>query len=76
MVNLELRGIPSVLVATTEFVEAARIQSGALGMDTACVFVAHPVQDRTDDEIGVLADEAVDECLRSLISPSMCTSER
>lgn len=30
------------------------------------VFVAHPIQDRTDDEVRALADEALAEIIRSL----------
>jgi alkanesulfonate monooxygenase SsuD/methylene tetrahydromethanopterin reductase-like flavin-dependent oxidoreductase (luciferase family) len=59
--DLESRGVPSAFVATTEFVEAARAQGSALGFDPAVVFVAHPIQDRTDDEIRALAAGALDE---------------
>jgi alkanesulfonate monooxygenase SsuD/methylene tetrahydromethanopterin reductase-like flavin-dependent oxidoreductase (luciferase family) len=61
--DLEDRGVPGVFVASTEFVEAARAQADALGIDPASVFVAHPIQDRTDDEMRALADAAVDEIL-------------
>jgi len=30
------------------------------------VFVAHPIQDRTDDEVRALADQALAEIVRSL----------
>ena len=59
-VNLEALGVPTVFVASTEFVDAADAQSAALGADPARVFVAHPIQDRTDDEIRALADDAAD----------------
>jgi hypothetical protein len=58
-VNLEALGVPTVFVASTEFVDAADAQSVALGADPARVFVAHPIQDRTDDELRRLADDAV-----------------
>lgn len=64
--DLEIRGVPSAFVATTEFVDAARAQGAALGFDPAVVFVAHPIQDRTDDEIRALATEAVDEILSGI----------
>ena len=64
--DLEIRGVPSAFVATTEFVGAARAQGAALGFDPAVVFVAHPIQDRTDDEIRALATEAVDEILSGI----------
>ena len=65
-VNLEALGVPTVFVASTEFVDAADAQSAALGADPACVFVAHPIQDRTDDEIRALADTAFDELVRAV----------
>jgi hypothetical protein len=66
IVDLESRGVPGVMVASSEFVDAARVQADALGADPARVFVAHPIQDRTDDELIVLADGALDAILRSL----------
>jgi len=54
-------------VATTEFVEAAAAQSKALGTDPAYVFVPHPVQDRTDDELKQLADDHLDSILALLV---------
>ncbi len=62
-VNIEAAGIPMVFVASSEFVDAADAQAYALGADPARVFVAHPIQDRTDDELRALADGAVDALL-------------
>ena len=61
--DLEGRGVPSVYVATTEFEEASSAQSTALGFEPAVVYVPHPIQDRTEDEIKALAIEAVDTIL-------------
>jgi len=55
-----------VFVASREFVAAADAQSEALGFPAAAVFVAHPIQDRTDDEMRALADAAVDEIVAAL----------
>ena len=66
IVNLEAAGRAEVFVASTEFVDAAEAQSTALGADPARVFVAHPIQDRTDDELRALADAALDEILAAL----------
>ena len=66
MANLEERGIPTVGVATTEFIQGAEAQARSLGTDPALVFIPHPVQDRTDDELRALADarfEAIVELL-------------
>jgi alkanesulfonate monooxygenase SsuD/methylene tetrahydromethanopterin reductase-like flavin-dependent oxidoreductase (luciferase family) len=66
--DLEGRGVPGVFVASTEFVEAAAAQAASLGFDPAAVFVPHPIQDRTDDEMRALADAAVQEILDALTS--------
>ena len=68
--DLEGRGIPGVGVATTEFVQAAASQSKSLGFDPALVFVAHPIQDRSDDELRALADQALDQLLGALSAAS------
>ena len=64
--DLERRGVPSVFVATEEFVTGAEAQARSLGFDAARVFVAHPIQDRTDEELQALADQAVDEIVAAL----------
>jgi hypothetical protein len=66
--TLEARGIPSVFVASSAFRDAAQVQAHGLGCDPAGVFVPHPIQDRTDEEIRALADAAVDEIVRALTS--------
>ena len=68
IVDLEGLGIPGVMVASEQFVQAATIQAKALGADPARFFVAHPIQDRTDDEIRALADAAVDHLLAALVA--------
>ena len=65
-VNLESVGVPTVYIASTEFVEAGAAQATALGADPAAVFVAHPIQDRTDDELRALADGALAAVLAAL----------
>jgi len=64
--SLEAEGRPAVFVASTEFIEAARAQSEALGFDPAAVYVPHPIQDRTDAELHALADSALAEILEQL----------
>lgn len=66
MSALEGRGIPSAFVASTEFRDAARAQAQALGFEPVGVFVPHPIQDRTDEEVRALADAAAEEVVRAL----------
>jgi hypothetical protein len=65
--DLESRGLPAVFVASSEFVQAAETQAKSLGFSAAArVFVAHPIQDRTDDEMRALAEAAVEEILSAI----------
>jgi hypothetical protein len=65
--RLEGLGIPSVPVATHEFMTAARALAAALGRpDFDAVYVAHPIQDQTRAEIEAKADAAVEELVERL----------
>ena len=68
MRDLDERGVPGAMVATTAFEQAARAQSQSLGFEPAIVYVPHPIQDRTDDEINQIADEALGSILEVLQS--------
>lgn len=45
-------------MASREFVEAAQAQGDALGFHPAAVFVQHPIQDRTDEEMRTIARDS------------------
>jgi vacuolar-type H+-ATPase subunit F/Vma7 len=64
--GLEDLGVVSVGVASTDFIDAAAAQNRSLGYDPAVVFVPHPVQDRTDEEVRAMADKAFDDILRAV----------
>jgi hypothetical protein len=66
-VDLEDRGLPSVFVATVEFVSGADAQARALGAEASAVYVEHPIQDRTDAEMRGIADRAVEEIARTIV---------
>ena len=64
----EIQGIPAVFLASTEFVEAASAQAEMLGLpEVQRVFVPHPIQDATDAEMQVKAEEAFEAVLGALI---------
>ncbi len=70
-IRLERLGVPAVPVATTEFVNPARIQAGALGRpEFDAVYVAHPIQDQTPAEIAARADAVVEEIVARLCGGS------
>jgi hypothetical protein len=64
--TLDSIGIPVLVVSSTAFIQAAEVQSKALGYDPTIVWVPHPIQDRTDAEIRELADNTVDEIIAGL----------
>ena len=45
------------------------LQAAGLGLDVASVFVAHPIQDRTDEEMTALADGAIDALVAAITGP-------
>ena len=61
--NLDSRGIPGVSVVTTGFTDAVTAQSQALGFEPAIVFVPHPIQNRTAEELDKIADDAIEKAL-------------
>jgi hypothetical protein len=65
-VELEARGLPAVYVASREFRDAGAAQGRALGFQPAAVYVAHPIQDRTDAEMRAIAEAAVEEVVAEL----------
>ena len=62
--------MPGVFIASDVFVEAAEAQATALGVPVARYFVAHPIQDRTDEEMVALADAAIEGVVALVTSPS------
>jgi hypothetical protein len=65
--DLEQRGVPAVFVSTVEFVDGADAQAQALGFEHTAVYTQHPIQDRSDEEMREIADEAVDAIIDGLI---------
>ena len=66
--TLESRGIPAGFVASTEFVDAANAQATSLGINPASVYVPHPIQDRTDEEMVQLARNAIESIVAMIYS--------
>ena len=65
--DLESRGIPGGYILTEEFREADLAQAKALGFAAMKVFVEHPIQDRTDEEMAAIADRAFAEVLAMIV---------
>ncbi len=59
VVRLERRGVPSVAVATTPFLDEAVEQAHVLAMPgVAVVYVRHPIQLLERDEVRAVAEAA------------------
>ena len=68
--DLEIRGIPSVYVATTEFVDGADAQAKSLGFAHSPIYVEHPIQDRTDEEMVAIGEQAFETLVAQLVKQS------
>jgi hypothetical protein len=68
--DLDRRGIPGGFIASAEFVEAAASQAKSLGFDPTKVFVGHPIQDRTNAEMELMAEQAFEEVLTLIFDSS------
>ncbi|MDP9236582.1 MAG: hypothetical protein M3P30_04135 [Chloroflexota bacterium] len=64
----EINNRPAVFIASSQFVEAAEVQARALGLpEVRRIFVPHPIQDATDEEMRAKADAIVDAVIAALI---------
>ena len=61
--------MPGCFVVTNEFRDAAASQCRSLGFEPAIVWVAHPIQNRTPEELEQLAEEAMGPVLAALTDP-------
>lgn len=68
MLDLDRRGVPGTMIATTAFEQAYVAQSEVLGFAPGIVYLPHPIQNRTDAELRELADQYVSQIVASLTS--------
>ena len=60
--------MPGCYVASEAFKPAAAAQSRGLGFEPAAVWVPHPIQNRTAEELAGIAAAAVDEIIDRISS--------
>ena len=60
---LEEQDVASIFITSGEFVVAAVSQARSLWFEATPIFTEHPIQDRTDEEMVVIADKAIDEII-------------
>ena len=53
-------------MASDQFVDGAAAQAAALGAENMAVFVEHPIQDRTDEEMWIIAEGVVERVIGAL----------
>ena len=66
MFDLDKRGVPGTMIATTEFEQAYEAQAAVLGFSPSVVYLPHPIQNRTDEEVRALAEDALETILASV----------
>ena len=71
LVPAERRGLPAVGIATAPFADEAIEQARRLGMPAArVVYIPHPVQLLTDEELAARADAIFPSVLAALTEPT------
>ena len=63
---LDQLGVPGLMVATKEFTVAAASQAKSLGFHPNVIWVDHPIQNRTKEELIAIADTAFTPILATL----------
>lgn len=66
MNTLDQLGVPGLMVATTDFKPAAAAQSKSLGFEPEIIWVDHPIQNRTEDELKEIAYDAFPTIIETL----------
>lgn len=61
--DLDARGVPGVSVLTEEFRSAFAGQCETIGFDGASIFVPHPVQNRTTDQLHAMAENVIEDVI-------------
>jgi hypothetical protein len=61
-----MAGLPGVIVASIGFRDAVLSQSRGLGFEPAVVYLPHPIQDRSDEEMRALAEGCVGDIIKAL----------
>jgi hypothetical protein len=63
----EINKKPAVVIASSEFADAAQRQAESLGLpELRRVFVPHPIQDATDAQMRAKADAIVNDVIAAL----------
>ena len=65
--ELDSRGTPGGFIASNVFINAAEARGNAIGFHPHKVFVDHPIQDRTDEELEALADDFFEEVMGLIV---------
>ena len=68
MLELGRRETPGAMVATTAFESAVGAQAAVLAFDPAVVYVPHPLQSRSQEDIETMADNALNAILAAISS--------
>ena len=64
--DLDKNGIPGVSVLTEEFRKAFQSQKQAIGLDAASIYVPHPMQNKTTEELHEFANNSIETILAQI----------
>jgi hypothetical protein len=68
--------VPGVFLITSEFKDAAAIQSKALGFQPGILWMPHPIQNRTQEELRTIAEDSVERVLEMITSKKPASASK
>ena len=66
MLDLDRREVPGAMIATTAFEGAYQAQADILAFAPRVVYVPHPIQNRSEEEVRAIADDAVERIVSAI----------
>ncbi len=66
MLEIDRRGLPAVAIFSEEFQSGVEAWRAVHGFDAGAIFVRHPIQPLTDEEVHGRADDVFDQVLAAI----------
>jgi hypothetical protein len=68
MLDIDRKGLPAVALFSEEFESGVEAWRTVHGFDAGAIYVRHPIQPLTEDEVHARADEVFDQVIAAITS--------
>jgi hypothetical protein len=69
MLDIDRKGLPAVALFSEEFESGVEAWRDVHGFDAGAIYVRHPIQPLTVDEVHARADEIFDQVIAAITAP-------